>query len=136
MAYVTQQDIGLKVDMVISLYSKDQLTKLITSSTPTIDAPIETIEDYYLEEPTQKKEHLELFHDNDSLSEIGEQDLAMEEESQEEVSSAQPIVTTLIIQDHIYEDPMWPIPPPPTLASFVYVTRAHTLKPSLVGAMR
>ncbi|GMN58055.1 hypothetical protein TIFTF001_027156 [Ficus carica] len=78
----------------------------LVASTPTIDAPIETIEDYRLEEPTQREEYLELFHDNDSLSEIGVQDLAMEEESQEEVSSAQPIVTTLIIQDHIYEDPM------------------------------
>ena len=75
-----------------------------------------------------------MFHNNDSLSEVRIQDLAIEEESQEEVSSAQPIVTTLIIQDHIYEDPMWPIPPPPTLASFVHVPRAYTLKPSLVGA--
>ena len=82
-----------------------------------------------------KREHLELFHNNDYLSEVGIQDLAIEEESQEEVSSAQPIVTTLIIQDHIYEDPMWPIPPPPTLASFIYVPWVHTSKPSLVRIM-
>ena len=76
-----------------------------------------------------------MFHDNDFLSEIRVQDLALEEESQEEVSSAQPIVTTLIIQDYIYEDPMWPIPPSPKLASFLHVPQAHTSKPSLVGAM-
>ncbi|GMN20251.1 hypothetical protein TIFTF001_050015 [Ficus carica] len=93
----------------------------LVASGPTIDAPIETIEDCHLEELTQREEHFELFHNNNSLSEIGVQDLAMEEESQEEVSSAQPIVTTLIIQDHNYENPMWPLPPLPTLASFVHV---------------
>ncbi|GMN64544.1 hypothetical protein TIFTF001_033610 [Ficus carica] len=82
----------------------------------------------------KERSTLELCHNNDSLSEVGIQDLAIEEESQEEVSNAQLIVTTLIIQDQIYEDPMWAIPPPPTLASFIHVSRAHTLKPILVGA--
>ena len=93
----------------------------LVASTPIINAPIETIEDCHLYEPTQREKHLELFHNNDSLSEIGIQDLAIEEESQEEVSSTQPIVITLILQDHIYKNLMWPVPPPPTLASFVHV---------------
>ena len=97
-----------------------QHEELITS-TPIIDTPIENIKDCHLKESTKREEHLELFHNNDSLSEVGIQKLVIEEESQEKFSSAQPIVTTLIIQDHIYEDPMWPIPPPPTLASFIYV---------------
>ncbi|GMN47345.1 hypothetical protein TIFTF001_016517 [Ficus carica] len=106
----------------------------LVASTPTIDALIETIEDCHLEEPTQREEHFELFHDHDSLTEIMIQDLAMEEQPQEEVSSTQPIVTILIIQDNIYKDPMWPIPPPPTLASFVHAPEAHTSKSNLVGA--
>ncbi|GMN61224.1 hypothetical protein TIFTF001_030320 [Ficus carica] len=91
------------------------------------------LKDFHFEEPMQREEHLELCRNNNSLSEVGIQDLAIEEESQEEVSSAQPIVTTLIIQDHIYEDPIWPIPPPPTLASFVHVLRAHISKPSTIS---
>ncbi|GMN37532.1 hypothetical protein TIFTF001_006888 [Ficus carica] len=51
----------------------------LAASTPIINAPIETIEDCHLEEPTQRDEHLELFHNNDSLSEVGIQDLAIEE---------------------------------------------------------
>ncbi|GMN46206.1 hypothetical protein TIFTF001_015393 [Ficus carica] len=105
----------------IFLNDQDFRHEELVESTPTIDAPIETIEDYHLQEPTQKEEHLKLFHDNNSLSEIRVQDLAMEEESQEEVFSAPLIVTTLIIQDHLYKDPIWPIPLPPTLTSFIHV---------------
>ncbi|GMN65091.1 hypothetical protein TIFTF001_034170 [Ficus carica] len=110
-----------------------RLWKMVRQTVKTL-VPIETFEDCHLEEPTQREEHLELFHNNDSLSEVRVQDLAIVEESQEEVSSTQLIVTTLIIYDHIYEDSVWSIPPPPTLASFVHVSRAHTSKPSLVGA--
>ncbi|GMN41493.1 hypothetical protein TIFTF001_010722 [Ficus carica] len=106
----------------------------LVASTPTIDTPTKTIEDCHLEEPTQRMEHWELFYDNDSLNEVRVQDLAMKKESQEEIFSTQLIVPTPIIQDHIYEVPNWPIPPPPTLASSVHVPRAHTLKSSLVGA--
>ena len=119
----------------------------LVASPSTMDAPIESKQDCSRDESTSRVEHLELF-DDDSPHEEGFQDLAIEEETHEEVFEAQSSVPTSIIEDspseeeiedlviedksqvkvyefksiepplvseyYIYEDPMWPTPPPPT----------------------
>ncbi|GMN58822.1 hypothetical protein TIFTF001_027926 [Ficus carica] len=86
--------------------------KELSASIPTMDVPIINIDDCRYEKSTPREEHLELFHDDNYLSEVEVQDLIIEEKSHDEVYSTQPSVPTFIIQDHIYEDPMWPTPPP------------------------
>ncbi|GMN61579.1 hypothetical protein TIFTF001_030666 [Ficus carica] len=88
---------------------------------------------------TKRKALMELFED-DSLREKETQDLYIDEESQEEVYKSQPLEISIVMpppikHDHIYEDPMWPTPPPPTLASFFHAHRARPSNPILVGAM-
>ncbi|GMN44889.1 hypothetical protein TIFTF001_014080 [Ficus carica] len=76
--------------------------KELSASIPTMDVPIININNCSFEEPTSRDEHLELFYDDDSLSEVELQDLVIEEKSQDKIHSAQPFVPTFIIQDHIY----------------------------------
>ncbi|GMN28426.1 hypothetical protein TIFTF001_002043 [Ficus carica] len=106
--------------------------KELSAFVPIMNVPINNIDDCRFEEPTPREEHVELFHDDDSVREVEVQDLIVEEKSQDEIHSAQSFVPTFIIQDHIYEDPMWPTPPPPTLASFLHVHQAHIMKPNHV----
>ena len=90
--------------------------KELQTSFPTLDVLNPNMGHCHLEEPKPVLERFELFED-DSLSEGGTCDLVHEEESQEKVLVAEPIVPTSIVQEHFYEDLMWPAPPPPTLAT-------------------
>ncbi|GMN59516.1 hypothetical protein TIFTF001_028606 [Ficus carica] len=74
-------------------------------------------------EATKRKALMELFED-DFLGEEETQDLYIDKESQEEVYESRPLVISIVMpppikHDHIYEDSMWPTPPPPSLAPFV-----------------
>ncbi|GMN52617.1 hypothetical protein TIFTF001_021761 [Ficus carica] len=62
--------------------------KELNASVPTMDVPIFNIDDCHFEEPIPREEHLELFHDDDTLSEVEVQDLIIEEKSQDEIHSA------------------------------------------------
>ena len=53
------------------------------------------------------------------------QDLYIDEELQEEVYESRPLEISIVMlppikHNHMYEDPMWPTPPPLTLASFIH----------------
>ena len=53
----------------------ERILEVLVERLRDLNASIKTIKDNHLREPTQREEDLELFHDNDSLSKIGVQDL-------------------------------------------------------------
>ncbi|GMN74833.1 hypothetical protein TIFTF001_053242 [Ficus carica] len=59
--------------------------KEFSASVPTMNVPIINIDDCRIKELTPREEHLELFDDDDSLSEVEVQDLTIEEKTQDEV---------------------------------------------------
>lgn len=61
----------------------------IECAIPTMAVPIVNTDEYHFEEPQKRDGHLELFYDSEPLREEGKKDLTIEEESQEEVYSAQ-----------------------------------------------
>ena len=68
----------------------------------------------------------------DSPSEEWIEDLVIEDKSQVKVYEFKSIELPLVSEYYIYEDPMWPTPPPPTLASFFHSYQAYSQKPSRV----
>ncbi|GMN60144.1 hypothetical protein TIFTF001_029221 [Ficus carica] len=85
---------------------------------------LEASSEIHHDERTQNDEEWELFAD-DSLREEEKQDLCIDEESQEDVYEPRPLEISIVEpppnkHDHIYEDPIWPTPPAPTVASFLH----------------
>ncbi|GMN74535.1 hypothetical protein TIFTF001_055429 [Ficus carica] len=95
-----------------------------------MEAPVVNMDECHLEEPIPSEEHLEIYEE-DSLSEDEIQDLIVKDELQEEVDVIQSIFPTLVVKPLVYQDPMWPTPPP-TMASFLHAQKAHSLKLNLV----
>ncbi|GMN65939.1 hypothetical protein TIFTF001_035015 [Ficus carica] len=108
----------------------DLIIEKLSAPIPTMEAPIVNMNDCHLKETTRSEKHLEMFEE-DSLCKVAIQDLIVEDELQEEVDSVQPILPTLVIKAHIYQDLMWPTPPPPTLALFIHAHQACSPKPNL-----
>ena len=63
-------------------------------------------------------------------------DSSSEEEVQDNTYESQPFEIQVImppaIKAHIYDDPMWPKPPPPPLAPVIETHHAHVPKPNQV----
>ena len=85
----------------------------------------------------QKQEEVFEAHPNsfvikDATSEEETQDLVMDKELQVDIIESHLIVPALKVEEYIYEDPMWPIIIPPTLASFLWAHQSYLPKPNHV----
>ena len=95
----------------------------MTRAVAMIDEHITNNDESHYEKPSTSGRILGLFDDDDS-SEEENQEWIKEEESQDNTCDSSPFDIQIImpppsIKDHIYDDPMWPTPPPPLLAPFI-----------------
>ncbi|PON66623.1 hypothetical protein PanWU01x14_108650 [Parasponia andersonii] len=111
----------------------------MTRAVAMIDTQVIINDESHHEESSTSRRTLDLFIDADS-SEEENREWINEEESQDNTCESSPFKIQIImsppfIEDHIYDDPIWPTPLPPLLTLFIQAYQTHVLEPREVEHM-